>query len=202
METKRTFGLAEVSDEQLLKSIEADSKALKEQTKETISNRWEAGKAITEKQLSYLKGKGLVDPEEIKSFQKTKVIQDKVTGEVIGSKKVTMYLNKAQVRIDNAIGNNVLTDIAQVMSNNRRNAENMADLEAKNFDIHHARGELSGKRAVAHQRAAAKIAANMEANKIAFLSRKAIYEAAVKAQKLEARDLKEVVAETTPLVTA
>ncbi len=202
METKRTFGHEKVTDDVLAKTIETDAKALKEATKETIYNRWEAGRAITEKQLAYLKGKGLVDPDEVKSFLKTKVIQDKVTGEVIGSKKVTMFVNKAQVRIDNAIGGNVITDVAQVMSNNRRTAENMADLEAKNFDIHHARGELSGKRAVAHQREAAKIASNMEANKIAYLSRKAIYEAAVKAQKLDARDLKEVVAETTPVVTA
>ncbi len=202
METKRTFGHEKVTDDVLAKTIETDAKALKEATKETIINRWESGRAVTEKQLSYLKGKGLVDPDEVKSFLKTKVIQDKVTGEVIGSKKVTMFVNKAQVRIDNAIGGNVITDVAQVMSNNRRTAENMADLEAKNFDIHHARGELSGKRAVAHQREAAKIASNMEANKIAYLSRKAIYEAAVKAQKLDARDLKEVVAETTPVVTA
>ncbi len=202
METKRTFGLENVTDDVLAKIIEADAKELKEATKETIIYRWESGRAVTEKQLSYLKGKGLVDPEEVKSFQKTKVIQDKISGDVIGTKKVTMFVNKAQVRIDNAIGGNIITDVAQVMSNNRRTAENMADLEDKNFDIHHARGELSGKRAVAHRREAAKIADNMAANKIAYLSRKAIYEAAVKAQKLDARDLKEVVAETTPLVTA
>ncbi len=196
------FGLDEVTDEVLAKTIEADAKALKEASKETIINRWESGKAITEKQLAYLKGKGLIDPEEIKSFLKTKVIQDKTTGEVIGTKKVTMYVNKMQVRIDNAVGNNIITDVAQVMSNNRRNEENMANLEAKNFDLHHARGELAGKRSVVHEREAQRIADNMAANKIAYLSRKAIYEAAVAAQKLDARDLKEVVAETTPVVTA
>jgi len=196
------FGLEGVTDEVLAKTIVTDSKAIQEASKETIVNRWESGKAITEKQLAYLKGKGLVDPEEVKTFQKTKIIQDKNTGEVIGTKKVTMHVNKAQVRIDHAVGNNVITDVAQVMSNNRRSAENMADLEAKNFGLHHARGELAGKRSVAHARAAQKIADNMAANNLTYLSRKAIYEAAVAAQKLDARDMKEVVAETTPLITA
>ena len=201
MSENRTFGLDKLTEEQLAKQIEQQAKELKELSKGTIENRWTAGLPITEKQMEYLKSKGLVDPEEVKSFIKTKVLTDK-DGNIIGSKKIKMFQNKIQDRIDRAIGENVLTSVGSVMSNNRRLAENDADLQAKQFDLHHLRGNLAGARAVAKQREAAAIAQNMKANNIAYLSRKAIYEDAVKSQKLLATDLKEHVAETTPVVTA
>jgi len=201
METT-SYGLDEFSDESLTARITLQSKELKTATKDTLINRWESGKRLTEKQIEYLKSKKLVDESEIKSVIVKVPVFDKDTNEYMGLKPVTKYFNKLQNRVDRAISNDVITEEESVMSNNRFLEANSRNLEMKNVVINHSRAELSATKAVKHDREEARIAKEMETRNLAFLTRKEIYEKAVTAQKLMKSDMEEHVVETTPLIPA
>ena len=201
METT-SYGLDEFSDESLTARITLQSKELKTATKDTLINRWESGKRLTEKQIEYLKSKKLVDESEIKSVIVKVPVFDKDTNEYMGLKPVTKYFNKLQNRVDRAISNDVITEEESVMSNNRFLEANSRNLEMKNVVINHSRAELSATKAVKHDREESRIAKEMETRNLAFLTRKEIYEKAVTAQKLMKSDMEEHVVETTPLIPA
>jgi len=201
METSE-FGLDELSEETLTARLALLTKELKASTKDTLVNRWEAGKRLTEKQMDYLKSKKLVDESEIKSVIVKVPVFDKETNEYLGLKPVTKYFNKLQNRVDRAISNNIIVEEESVMSNNRFLEANSRNLEMKNVVINHARAELSATKAVKHDREEARIAKEMETRNLAFLTRKEIYEKAVTAQKLMICDMEEHVVETTPVIVA
>lgn len=178
------FMLDGLTEEELKARVVLLSKELKTYTKDTIVNRWEAGKRITEKQVEHLKASGKIDTTELKTVMVKVPVIDKETQEFIGFKNVPKSFNKSQIRLDSAIAANVLVDEASVMSNNHRLEENAVDLEVKNENIGRQRAELAAAKAVTHARELTRIAKEMEVKNLAFLSRKEIYEKAVRENKL------------------
>lgn len=199
METSK-YGLDGLSDEALKARIDLQAKDLKVATKGTLVNRWEAGKRLTDKQIAHLKATNQIDEGELKTVMVKVPVIDKLTGDYMGMKNVPKSFNKLQVRLDRAVGEDVITDSEMIMSNNRRLAANAADLEDKNVVINHAKAELAASKAVRYAREELRIASEMEKKNLAFLSRKEIYEKAVAAQKLLAGDMREHIRETTPVV--
>jgi hypothetical protein len=192
------FGLDDLSDESLKARKELQTKEIKVASKDTLINRWNAGKRVTEKQMEYLKSTGVIDVTEIKSIIVQTPVFDKETLAYMGLKPVTKFFNKSQVRIDNAVKEDILTNEEMVMSNSRYLEANASEHEAKNVDINHARAELSATKAVAHAREEIRIAAEMKKRNFVYLSRKEIYEKAVAAQKLLISDMQENTFEQPP----
>lgn len=183
------FMLDELTEEELKARVVLLSKELKTYTKDTLINRWEAGKRITDKQVEYLKNKGKIDVTELKTIMVNVPVVDLETEKFMGFKKVPKSFNKSQLRLDAAIAANVLVDEASVMSNNLRLEENITDLEVKNETIGRQRAELAAAKAVVHARETTRIAREMEVKNLQYLSRKEIYEKAVRDNKLTSKDM-------------
>ncbi len=199
MSTLEQTGYGEYVADALEIKIKEQSTDVKNQSKGTIFNRWMSGALITDAQLKHIKPV-ITDERSVKSIVVKQAIIDKVTGEFQGYKNVTKYYNRSVKRVDAAIEANLLTD-DMTSDANELEAENMTDLELKNFDLNHARAELSGMRAVKHSREAARIAALREAKGRQKSTFDQIYAAAVKTQKLVSADMVEHTLEVAAVAT-
>ncbi len=195
------FGLDDLTDAVLEARINVQKKDVQTASKNTIENRWNGGRYVTESQMAHLRAVKAVDEADVKSIMVNVDIKDKL-GQTIGQKKVKKFYNRTVTRINNGISNNLIVEEADVLSTNLALAQNAADLESKNSDLGHMRAELSASRAVHKNREAAQIAKVMADKKLAFRNRSDIYARAVAAKKLITVDLEEHIAETTPLVVA
>ncbi len=198
MSTIEETGYGEYVADALEARIKTQSTDVKNQSKGTIINRWMSGSLITDKQLAHIKTE--INVNSIKSIVVKQAIIDKDSGEFQGYRNVTKYFNRSVKRVDAAIEANLLTD-EMTSDANELTEENMTDLELKNFDLNHARAELSGMRAVKHSREAARIAALREAAGRQRTTFDAIYAAAVKNQKLVAADMVEHTLEVAAVAT-
>ena len=178
-----------LTGEDLTKAIKTASTEVKALSKGTIINRWDAGKPLTKSQFDVIKSL-VTEPKNIKEYQVTQILTDKM-GNMIGTKKVTKFVNKAVIRSVNAM--DALPE--DLVINIRENQENnSADLEDKNFVINHARGELSAMKAVMHRETATKLVAMRESKAIQKMSFDQIYAASL--NKLNSDDATEHALET------